>query len=88
MKKMLGIACVSAAALLLAACGSSDDGSAAPVTPPTPVVTTDVPTSAQQSSSGLTAYLNALIAATSESGDPIVLGDATLTADDTTETSL
>ena len=86
MKKMLGIAFVSAAALLLAACGSSDNGSAAPGT--TPVAASDVPASAQQSSSGLTAYLNALIAATSESSDPIVLGDATLTADDTTETSL
>ena len=86
MKKMLGIAFVSAAALLLAACGSSDNGSAAPAT--TPVAASDVPASAQQSASGLTAYLNALIAATSESSDPIVLGDATLTADDTTETSL
>lgn len=87
MKKMLGIAFVSAAALGLAACGSSDNGTAAaPGT--TPGATTDVPASAQQSSSGLTAYLNALIATTSDNGEPVVLGDANLTADDTTETSL
>ena len=86
MKKMLGIAFVSAAALVLAACGSSDNGTAAPGT--TPVAASDVPASAQQSSSGLTAYLNALIATTSDNGEPVLLGDATLTADDTTETSL
>lgn len=86
MKKMLGIACVSTAAMVLAACGSSDNGTGAPAT--TPVAASDVPASAQQSSSGLTAYLNALIATTSDNGEPVVLGDATLTTDDTTETSL
>ena len=84
MKKMLGIAFVSAAVLALAACGSSggDDAAAAPV------VTTDIPSSATANAAGLLAFANAQIAASSDSSEPILVGDATLPVDDTTETSL
>lgn len=83
MKKMLGIAFVSAAALLLAACGSSDGDDAA-----APTVTTDVPASATQDSAGLLAFANQQIGSSSDTGEPIVVGDAVLPVDDTTETSL
>lgn len=85
MKKMHGIVLIGAAALVLAACGSSDDGPAAPATP---VATTEVPASATANSAGLSAYINQQISATSDSGEPILVGDATLPVDDTTETSL
>ena len=85
MKKMLGIAFVSAAVLALAACGSSG-GDDAPA--PGPVVTTDLPSAATANSAGLLAFANAQIAASSDSAEPILVGDATLPVDDTTETSL
>ena len=86
MKKMLGIAFVSAAVLALAACGSSGDD--APAAPAAPVVTTDIPSSATANAAGLLAFANAQIAASSDSSEPILVGDATLPVDDTTETSL
>lgn len=80
MKKLLAVA-MSATALVVAGCGSNggDD---------TPAVTTDVPPSAQQSASGLTSFVNQLIGTSSDTGEPILLGDAVLPVDDTTETSL
>ena len=84
MKKMLGIAFVSAAVLALAACGSSGGDDA----PAAPVVTTDIPSSATANAAGLLAFANAQIAASSDGGEPILVGDATLPVDDTTETSL
>ena len=85
MKKIHGIVLTGAAALVLAACGSSD-GDSTPVPPP--VASTDVPASATRDSAGLLAYLNQLIGASSDTGEPIVVGDAVLPLDDTTETSL
>lgn len=70
-------AAVLAAAAFLAACGSNGDGPAASTS------TTDVPASAQSSVSGLIDYINSLIAMTSETSEPVRLGDATLPTDDT-----
>lgn len=85
MKKILGIALVGAAVLAMTACGSSDDG---PVTA-APGSFSDIPGGALQDSASLTAYLNAQIAASSDTGEPLLVGDATaFPTDDTTETSL
>ena len=74
--------CASAA---LAACGSSSSNDDAP---PPVARTTDVPDSAQQSVTGLIAYLNDFIATmTNETGEPILVGNATLPTGDTIEAS-
>ena len=87
MNKKFGIVLFAAAALALAACGSSDDNGA-PATAATGL-TSDIPTSALANGAALNSYLNDQIAATSDTGEPIVVGDATtLPTDDTTETSL
>ncbi|MDQ6880926.1 MAG: hypothetical protein M3150_02410 [Pseudomonadota bacterium] len=88
MKKMLGIALAGAVALVMTACGSSDDnGSPATATPSGS--TSDIPASALADSTGLLAYVNAQIAASSDTSEPVLVGDATaLPVDDTTETSL
>ncbi len=84
MNKMHGIALAGAAAMLLAACGGGDDAPApAPV-----VVTTDVPASAQTDAAGLAAYANQQVGMANDTAEPILVGDATLPVDDTTETSL
>ena len=89
MKKMHGLLALGAAALLVAGCGSSsNDGPAVPVTPVPPVVTTDVPSSATANSAGLVTFVNSQVALSSETGEPILVGDAVLPTDDTTETSL
>ena len=86
MNKMHGIALAGAAAMLLAACGGGDDG---PAPGPNPVgVTTDVPASAQTDAAGLAAYANQQVGASSDTAEPILVGDAKLPVDDTTETSL
>lgn len=85
MNKMLGIALLGAAALTLAACGSSG-GDDAPA--PAPVVTSEIPGSATQNAAGLLAFANQQVGSTSETAEPLVVGDATLPLDDTTETSL
>lgn len=82
MKKLHGIVLLGAAALLLAACGGGGGDS------PAPVATTDVPASAQQDSAGLVSYVNGQVGASSDSSEPILVGDAVLPQDDTTETSL
>ncbi len=69
-----------AVAAAVSACGSGGGGG-----PTVPVVTTDVPASAQQSVSGLITFINGLIAATSETSEPILIGDAVLPVDDTAE---
>jgi ABC-type glycerol-3-phosphate transport system substrate-binding protein len=81
MKKMHGIALLGAAALLLAACGGGGES-------PAPVATTDVPAAAQQDAAGLVSYVNGQIGASSDSSEPILVGDAVLPVDDSTETSL
>lgn len=81
MKKLLASAS-AVAVLALAGCGDSSgvESAAAP--------TSDVPASAQASVTGLVAYLNRLIDETNETSEPVLLGDAVLPVDDTTETSL
>ena len=74
--------CASAA---LAACGDSGGGGGVGADAGR---TSDVPASAQQSVAGLIAFLNDLIAnSTNETGLPILLGDATLPTSDTIEPS-
>ena len=81
MNRMHGIALLGAAALMLAACGGGGgDGPAAP--------TTDVPSSAQDTPQGLLAFLNQQVGAGSDTAEPLLVGDAVLPVDDTTETSL
>jgi hypothetical protein len=87
MKDTLVLAAMAAmtAAMTLAGCGSSSgDGGGIGA----PAQTTGVPDSAQRSASGLLAYMNQLIAGTDETSEPVFLGDATLPADDATDSSL
>ena len=83
MKKMHGIALLGAALLALAACGSSSDDDG-----PATTATTEIPSSATGSSAGLSSFAEGQIGATSDSSEPVLVGDATLPLDDTTETSL
>lgn len=85
MKKIHALA-LGASVLLLAACGSSS-GDSPPAETPT-ASTTDIPTSAQNSSSGFVAYVMSLIDGTSNTSEPVVLGDVSVPTDNTTETSL
>ena len=73
---------------LLAACGGTTDlaktGSTGGTTAAGFVDGTDVPLSATTSSAGATAFANSLVTAgTSETADPLVLGDAVLASSDT-----
>ena len=71
-----------AGALLLAACGGGGGGGgvADPV-----VAGTDIPQSAQTSSDGAFTFVNSVASATSETSDPLVVGDATLATSETDE---
>jgi hypothetical protein len=83
MNKIHGAILIGASALVLAACGSSggDDAPAAAVT--------DIPASATADAAGLVAYVNQQVGMSSDTGEPLLVGDATtLPVDDTTETSL
>lgn len=72
-------------AALLAACGGGGVGGIAEV-PSEPLVSgTDVPVSATTSSSGAIAFVRSVIGMTSETADPLVLGDAVLATSDTDE---
>ena len=84
MKKMHGIALLGAAVLVLAACGSSSSDNA----PAPTAATTEIPSAATASPAGLSAFAAAQIGATSDTSEPVLVGDATLPLDDTTETSL
>ena len=84
MKKIHRIVLLGAAALVLAACGSSSNDAPAPA-----AATTDIPSSATADSAGLLTYVNAQIGTSSDTAEPLLVGDATtLPVDDTTETSL
>jgi hypothetical protein len=69
--------------LALAACGggggSADSGGAGGAG----AAGSQMPGSAQQSASGLVAFLKELIGQTSDTTEPVVLGDAVLPGDDT-----
>jgi ABC-type glycerol-3-phosphate transport system substrate-binding protein len=86
MKKLHGFALLGATALVLVACGGGGGDAAPAVT--TPVVTTDVPTSATGSAAGLLTYTTQQAGATNDTSEPLLVGDAVLPVDNTTETSL
>jgi hypothetical protein len=69
---------------VLGACGSSGGDDDAPPAP-SPGTGSDVPSSALESVAGLLAYVNELIAGTSETSEPVRVGDVTLPVSDTTE---
>lgn len=68
---------------LLTACGG---GSSEPA-PPAVVAGTDLPVAVEQSVKGVIDYAKAQIAATSETSDPQIIGNAKLFTDDTAEPS-
>jgi uncharacterized lipoprotein YbaY len=70
---------------LLAACGGGG-GSSEPA-PPAVVAGTDLPVAVEQSVKGVIDYAKAQIAATSETSDPQIIGNAKLFTDDTAEPS-
>ena len=75
------------AILLMSGCGG---GSSSSVDDPAPIAMvggTDVPVSATQSLAGTLAFATQLQATSSDSGDPVVLGDAVLVSDDSAEPS-
>jgi len=83
-------AAVVTAALALAGCGGGSGEVIAPSTastPSTPGGGSEVPASALSSVDGLVAYLKQLIAQTSDSSEPVVLGNAVLPVDDRAEPS-
>lgn len=87
MKKIHGLILIGASALVLAACGSSSND--APVVTAPPAATTDIPASATADSAGLVAYVNSQVGASSDTGEPLLVGDAPVfPQDNTTETSL
>ena len=83
MTKIHVLASVSLAVGLLTACGGGSNDYASN-TPPT-VAGTDVPVAATTSASSAVSFAQDQLTKTSESSDPLVLGDAMLAVDDTTE---
>lgn len=77
------VAILLAAAGTLTACGGGGGGGG--TGGGGAVSGSDVPSSALQSSDGLVAFLKQLIAGTSDTTEPIALGDVTLPTSDTTE---
>lgn len=78
----------------LAACGGNDDPAPAPapvaVTPapaptPVPAPTTAVPASATASVAGLLTFLSSLLGTSSNTAEPVLIGDITLPTSETTE---
>ena len=87
MNKTHALILAGASALVLAGCGSSGGDDAPAPTPPAAV--SDIPSSATGSAAGLVTYVNQQIGSSSDTAEPLVVGDATtLPVDDTTETSL
>lgn len=68
------------AAVALAACGGGG-GSAADL----PVAGTDVPTNATQSAADATGFVSSTLASSSETAEPIAVGEVVLATSDTTE---
>jgi len=81
MPRRLTCAVAIAGSLALAACGGSGGDDPAPTTQFVPG--SQVPVSATTSVAGVIAFLQSLIATTSESGDPIAVGDAVLATSET-----
>ena len=81
-RSMKCLAPVLLACAVLAGCGGGDGGGSAatPVTTPAPVEP-----GIGDSVSALLAYMTGLLATTSETGEPVALGDTALAVDDTLE---
>lgn len=73
-----------ASALLLAACGGGGGGSSSP-DPVAVVPGSGVPVSATLSADGAFEFVRSVLATTSESGEPLTLGDAALGSSETDE---
>lgn len=73
------------AILLISGCGGGSSSSNDDPAPIAVVGGTDVPVSATQSLAGTLAFAAQLQATSSDSGDPVMLGDAILVGDDSAE---
>lgn len=74
---------MAAGTVLLAACGGGGGSAPAPAPAPAPVVTTEVPASASASSAGALAFVKGVAATSSDTAEPLLVGDATLATSDT-----
>jgi hypothetical protein len=74
----------AAGALLLAACGGGGGGGSAVATDPL-VAGTDIPNSATVSAVAAFNFVNSTAATSSDTAEPLVVGDATLATSDTDE---
>lgn len=73
---------------LLTACGGGGNTATAPTTPGAGLVAgTDLPLSVEQSAKGVIDFAKTQLAATSETTEPLVVGDAKLAIDDMAEPS-
>lgn len=79
-RSMKFLAPVLLACAVLAGCGGGGGAVVAPVTTPAPAGP-----GIGDSVSALLAYMTGLLATTSETGEPVALGDTTLAVDDTLE---
>jgi len=82
------LVCSFAAVALLAACGGGGGDTAvttAPAPAPAPAPSSDVPASATASAAGALAFVSQTAATSSDSADPINVGDATLGSSETDE---
>jgi hypothetical protein len=85
MKTIIASTCAAvAAAGLVTACGGGGTH-LAPAPAPSNVAGTDVPIAATQSADAAFTFVASVQATTSDSGDPIVVGDAALATSDTEE---
>ncbi len=84
MKRNLWLTALGAAALLTA-CGGGGSSSYPPAA--TLVVGTDLPVAVEQSAQGLIDFAKTQVASPSETGDPLLLGEAKLAVDDSAEPS-
>ena len=80
---------VLGAVALLTACGGGGGSTASTPTPPSAglVAGTDLPTSVEQSAKGVVDFAKTQLTATSETTEPLIVGDAKLAVDDTAEPS-
>jgi len=70
---------------LLASCGGHGDGSSNTGAAPPVELASDVPASARQSAEGAFDFVASVAATRDDSGEPLLVGDATLASSDTDE---
>lgn len=76
-------ATLAIAGMLLAACGGGGGDDGGPQDPA--IAGSDVPTSATTSSAGALAFVRSVAATSSDTAEPLVVGDAVLATSDTDE---